>query len=51
MDNELQIEEIREFHRNLTNRGKNVDENNAALIWIRENAEKWRISHNDRQQN
>ena len=45
MDNELQIEEIRKFHSDLTNQGQVVDENNAALMWIEKNAESWRSNH------
>jgi len=45
MDNELQIEEIRKFHSDLTNQGQVVDENNAALMWIERNAESWRSNH------
>jgi hypothetical protein len=45
MDNELQIEEIRKFHCDLTSQGQVVDENNAALMWIEANAEAWRSSH------
>jgi len=45
MDNELQIEEIRKFHSDLTRQGQVIDENNAALIWIEQNAENWRSNH------
>ena len=45
MDNELQIEEIRKFHSDLTRQGQVIDENNAALIWIEQNAERWRSNH------
>ncbi len=45
MDNEMQIEEIRKFLQYLANQGKFVDENAAALLWIQENAKKWRDSH------
>ncbi|MFP4012720.1 MAG: hypothetical protein ACLFVQ_01425 [Chitinispirillaceae bacterium] len=51
MDNELQIEEIKKFHQRLTNQGKKVDVDNAALIWIKENAERWRNSHKRRENN
>ena len=42
MDNEKQIEEIKKFHSDLARQGKYIDENNAALIWIEQNAKKWR---------
>ena len=45
MDNELQVEEIRKFHNDLTRQGQVIDENNAALIWIEQNAESWRSNH------
>lgn len=45
MDNDLQIEEIRKFQNDLARLGLVVDENNAALIWIEQNAEIWRSNH------
>ena len=45
MDNDLQIEEIRKFHSDLTRQGQIIDENNAALLWIEQNAEVWRSNH------
>lgn len=45
MDNELQMEEIRKFHKDLTRQGKVVDENNAAFIWIKQYAKIWRSTH------
>lgn len=45
MDNDLQIEEIRKFHNDLTRQGQDIDENYAALLWIEQNAEAWRSNH------
>ncbi|MDR0307552.1 MAG: hypothetical protein LBI42_12055 [Chitinispirillales bacterium] len=49
MDNEKQINEIKRFHSDLARQGKDIDENNAALIWIEQNAEKWRSEHDKNQ--
>jgi len=47
MDNELQVEEIKKFHSDLTRQGQSVDENQAARLWIERNAEIWRSAHRD----
>jgi len=46
MDNEQQIKEIKKFHSYLASQGENIDENKAALLWIEQNARKWRVEHN-----
>ncbi|KMQ52535.1 hypothetical protein CHISP_0802 [Chitinispirillum alkaliphilum] len=45
MDNDQQIEEIRKYLRRLAQKGKRVDENSAAFLWIQKYAEKWRDTH------
>lgn len=46
MDNILQIEEIRKYHRYLCETtGKEVDEETAALQWITNYAHSWRSQH------
>jgi hypothetical protein len=46
MDNLLQIDEIKKYQRYLQeNTGEDVDEEMAALIWIRKYANQWRSRH------
>lgn len=46
MDNILQIEEIRKYHRYLCETtGKEIDEETAALKWINTYAHSWRSQH------
>jgi hypothetical protein len=46
MDNRLQIEEIKKFQRYLSQiSGEEVDEEAAALLWIRNYARAWRRRH------
>lgn len=47
MDNFLQIDEIKKYQRHLQEvTGEEVDEEVAALIWIRKYAHDWRLRHN-----
>jgi hypothetical protein len=46
MDNYLQIDEIKKYQRYLQQQtGENVDEELAALLWIRNFAQEWRVNH------
>jgi hypothetical protein len=46
MDNVDQLEEIQEYREHLSSVvGKEVDDNTAAFIWIRKNAQTWRLKH------
>ena len=46
MDNLLQIEEIRKYRRYLAEvTGEDIDEEVAALQWIRNYANSWRLQH------
>jgi hypothetical protein len=46
MDNTLQIEEIKKYQRHLSEiTGETVDEEVAALLWIRKYAQVWRLQH------
>jgi hypothetical protein len=46
MDNLEQVFEIEKYQNYLSGLcGKDIDENIAARIWIRKNAELWRLHH------
>jgi hypothetical protein len=46
MDNYLQIDEIKKYQRHLQQQtGEPVDEEVAALLWIRDYARDWRSKH------
>jgi hypothetical protein len=48
MDNSLQIEEIKRYQRHLEElTGEKVDEEIAALLWIRKYAHSWRLRESE----
>jgi hypothetical protein len=48
MDNSLQIEEIKRYQRHLEEQtGETVDEEVAALLWIRKYAHFWRMRQSE----